>query len=186
MKKTLTVNISGSVFHIDEDAYNVLNDYLQSIKKHFSRTEGREEIISDFEARIAEMLHEQVNNGKQVITIEDIGKVMDVIGQPSEFDGDQLDQDGKKTEKNGKASKRLYRDPDNTIIAGVCSGLGSYFHSDPVWFRLAFVLAIIFGFGTGFIVYIILWIVVPEAETTAEKLEMKGEKVNISNIEKIN
>jgi phage shock protein PspC (stress-responsive transcriptional regulator) len=184
MKKTLTVNISGSVFHIDEDAYNVLNDYLQSIKKHFSRTEGREEIISDFEARIAEMLHEQVSNGKQVITIEDIGKVMDVIGQPSEFDGDQPDEDGNKSEKNGKANKRLYRDPDNTIIAGVCSGLGSYFHSDPVWFRLAFVLAIIFGFGTGFIVYIILWIVLPEAVTTAEKLEMKGEKVNISNIEK--
>ncbi len=84
-----------------------MNDYLQSIKKHFSRTEGREEIISDFEARIAEMLHEQVSNGKQVITIEDIGKVMDVIGQPSEFDGDQPNEDGNKSEKNGKANKRL-------------------------------------------------------------------------------
>lgn len=184
MKKTLTVNISGSVFHIDEDAYNVLNDYLQSIKMHFSRTDGREEIISDFEARIAEMLHEFVSNGKQVITIEEIGKVIDVIGQPSEFEGDQIDDDNKGFDKNGKASKRLYRDPDNTIIAGVCSGLGSYFHSDPVWFRLIFVLAIIFGFGTGFIIYLILWIILPEAHTTAEKLEMKGEKVNISNIEK--
>ena len=185
MKKTLTVNISGSVFHIDEDAYHVLNDYLQSIKQHFSKTEGRDEIISDFEARIAEMLNEYIGKNKEVVTIEDIGKVIDVIGQPNEFEGDPIEgEDGQQYEKDGKASKRLYRDPDNTIIAGVCSGLGSYFHSDPVWFRLVFVLAIIFGFGTGFIVYLILWIILPEAKTTAEKLEMKGEKVNISNIEK--
>jgi phage shock protein PspC (stress-responsive transcriptional regulator) len=159
----------------------VLNDYLNSIKKHFSAVDGRDEIISDIEARIAEMLQEKTNGHKQVITIEDIEKVIEVIGLPSEFDSEEVfDENPGSTSKK---SKRLYRDPDNTMIAGVCGGLGSYFQSDPVWFRLVFVLAIVFGAGTGLIVYLILWIVVPEAKTTAEKLEMRGEKVNISNIE---
>ncbi|RLD61769.1 MAG: hypothetical protein DRJ05_01845, partial [Bacteroidetes bacterium] len=178
MKKTFTVNVNGIVFHIDEDAYNVLNDYLSSIKKHFSKTEGRDEIISDIEARIAEMLQENINGKNQVITIEHIEKVIEVIGLPSEFEGEDAYEDNNKSK-----SKRLYRDPDNTMIAGVCSGLGNYFQADPVWFRLIFVLAVVFGVGTGLIVYLILWIVVPEAKTTAEKLEMKGEKVNLSNIE---
>ncbi len=178
MKKTFTVNVNGIVFHIDEDAYNVLNDYLSSIKKHFSKTEGRDEIISDIEARIAEMLQENINGQNQVITIEHIEKVIEVIGLPSEFEGEEAFEDN-----NNSKSKRLYRDPDNTMIAGVCSGLGNYFHSDPAWFRLIFVLAVVFGVGTGLIVYLILWIVVPEAKSTAEKLEMKGEKVNLSNIE---
>lgn len=181
MKKTFTVNVNGIVFHIDEDAFNVLNDYLNSIKKHFSGVDGRDEIISDIEARIAEMLQEKTNGQKQVITIEDIEKVIEVIGLPSEFDSEEVfDENPGRTSKK---SKRLYRDPDNTMIAGVCGGLGSYFQSDPVWFRLVFVLAVVFGVGTGLIVYLILWIVVPEAKTTAEKLEMRGEKVNISNIE---
>ena len=180
MKKTFTVNVNGIVFHIDEDAFNVLNDYLSSIKKHFSREDGRDEIISDIEARIAEILQGSISDQKQVITIEDIEKVIEVIGLPSEFDGDEVFEE---SNSSSKKSKRLYRDPDNTMIGGVCSGLGSYFHSDPVWFRLVFVLAVVFGVGTGLIVYLILWIVVPEAKSTAEKLEMRGEKVNISNIE---
>ncbi len=185
MKKTLTVNISGIVFHIDEDAYNVLNDYLQSIRQHFSRTEGGDEIISDIEARIAEMLKERIGDEKQVITIDDIEEVIKVIGQPSEF-GEEIGEEptSHKTDGNGKKTKRLYRDPDNTILGGVCGGLGAYFHTDPVWFRIAFVAACIPGLGTPFLVYIILWAIIPEANTVTEKLEMKGEKVNISNIEK--
>jgi phage shock protein PspC (stress-responsive transcriptional regulator) len=181
MKKTFTVNVNGIVFHIDEDAYNVLNDYLNSIKKHFSGVDGRDEIISDIEARIAEMMQESIGDRKQVISIEDIEKVIEVIGLPSEFDSEEVFDENPGS--GSKKSKRLYRDPDNTMIAGVCGGLGSYFQSDPVWFRLVFVLAIVFGAGTGLIIYLILWIVVPEAKTTAEKLEMRGEKVNISNIE---
>ena len=185
MKKTLTVNISGIVFHIDEDAYSVLNDYLQSIKQHFAKTDGRDEIISDIEARIAEMLRESTGNEKQVITIEDIEKIIEVIGMPEEFEGEPEDENYRKQRAHtGKTSKRLYRDPDNTMIGGVCGGLGAYFHSDPVWFRLIFVIAVIVGIGTGLLVYLVLWIVIPEAKTTAEKLEMRGEKVNMSNIEK--
>ncbi len=184
MKKTLTVNISGIVFHIDEDAYNVLNDYLQSIKQHFAKTEGKEEIVSDIETRIAEMLKETITNGKQVITIEDIDKVIEVIGRPEEF-GEPGEENGSYDKTYGaRATKRLYRDTDNAILAGVCSGLGAYFQTDPLWFRLAFVILSIPGVGTPILVYLVLWVLVPEARTAAEKLQMKGEKVNISNIEK--
>jgi phage shock protein PspC (stress-responsive transcriptional regulator) len=185
MKKTLTVNISGIVFHIDEDAYNVLNDYLQSIKQHFSRTEGGEEIISDIEARVAEMLKERIGNERQVITLDDIEEIINAIGQPSEF-GEEFESDSGASfaETNGKKTKRLYRDPDSSILGGVCGGLGAYFHTDPVWFRIVFVIASIPGLGTPLLIYLILWIIIPEAKTATEKLEMKGEKVNISNIEK--
>ncbi|OQX77231.1 MAG: hypothetical protein B6D61_07500 [Bacteroidetes bacterium 4484_249] len=185
MKKTLTVNISGIVFHIDEDAYNVLNDYLQSIKQHFSKTEGGDEIVSDIEARIAEMLKESIGDKKQVITIDDIERVIEVIGQPSEFGADEEDEAAfQNSSQKRNEAKRLYRDTDKAIIGGICAGLGAYFHSDPLWFRLAFVLVSIAGLGTPLLIYFILWIVVPEAKTATERLEMKGEKVNISNIEK--
>lgn len=183
MKKTLTVNISGIVFHIDEDAFNVLHNYLQSIKKHFARTEGGDEIVSDIEARIAEMLKERIGDERQVITIDDIEEVINVIGQPSEF-GEEFAEDAdsrKSYEEN--TSKRLYRDPENSILGGVCGGMGAYFRTDPVWFRIAFVLLCLPGIGSPFLIYVILWIVIPEAKTVAERLEMKGEKVNISNIE---
>lgn len=185
MKKTLTVNINGIIFHIDEDAYNVLSDYLESIKSHFSRTQDGEEIISDIEGRIAEMLKERIGDERQVITIDDIEHVVNVIGQPSEF-GEEFAEDTAQSysTSNGKNTKRLYRDPDNSILGGVCGGMGAYFNADPVWFRIAFVVASIPGFGTPLLVYAVLWIVIPEAKTAVDRLEMKGEKVNISNIEK--
>ena len=186
MKKTFTVNISGIVFNIDEDAYSVLNDYLQSIKKHFAFTDGRDEIISDIESRVAEILTESITGTKQVISIEDIEKVIKVIGLPDEFeiDEDEPATRQRSSNRSGKSSKRLYRDPDNTMISGVCGGLGAYFHTDPVWFRLAFVILALAGVGTGILIYIVLWAVIPLAGSTAEKLEMRGEKVDLSNIEK--
>lgn len=184
MKKTLTVNISGIVFHIDEDAYRVLNDYLESINSHFSRTKGGDEIASDIEARIAEMLRDRIGDDRQVITIDDIEEIIQVIGQPSEF-GEEFSEDQQQGQqaRSAQSTKRLYRDPEHSVLGGVCGGLGAYFHTDPVWFRVAFVLLSIIGIGTPLLVYVILWVVVPEAKTAAERLEMKGEKVNISNIE---
>ena len=184
MKKTLTVNINGIVFHIDEDAYNVLNDYLQSIRKNFSRTEGGEEIIFDIEARIAEMLKERIGDKRQVITLDDIEAVINVIGQPSEFGEEFAEEESGKNSYSERNAKRLYRDPEHSVLGGVCGGMGAYFRTDPVWFRVAFVLLCIPGIGTPLLVYAVLWIVLPEAKTAAERLEMKGEKVNISNIEK--
>ncbi len=184
MKKTLTVNISGQVFHIDEDAYNVLNDYLQSIKQHFSKTKGGEEIFTDIEARIAEMLRERLVDNKQVITIEDISQVIKTIGDPSEFGGDEFEEQSHTGGQShtGKSTKKLYRDPEDAMLGGVCSGLAAYFHTDRVWFRLGFTVAAIAGFGAPILIYIILWIVVPPATTVTERLEMRGEKVNLSNI----
>ncbi len=186
MKKTFTVNISGIVFNIDEDAYSVLDDYLQSIKKHFAHSDGRDEIISDIENRIAEILTESITDTKEVITIEDIEKVIKAIGLPDEFeiDEEQSTSDRRSSNRGGKSAKRLYRDPDNTMISGVCGGLGAYFHTDPVWFRLAFVILALAGVGTGIVIYIVLWAVIPLATSTAEKLEMRGEKVDLSNIER--
>ena len=188
MKKTLTVNISGIVFHIDDDAFIKLDRYLEAIRGHFSGDEGCDEIIAGIEGRIAEMFQEKVSSSKQVITLEDVREVIGQLGEPEQIIGDEDTGEKKKTgeprheEYEPRASKRLYRDPDDKYIGGVCSGLGAYFQVDPTWMRLLFIVAIFAGFGI--LLYIILWIVIPRARTTAEKLEMRGERVNLSNIEK--
>lgn len=186
MKKTVTANISGIVFHIDEDAYEKLNNYLSKVRSHFSDDEGGSEILSDIESRIAEMLQARISDSKQVITIKDIDEIITQLGQP----GQMKDEDPgpgagqeKESSRTEKTSKRLYRDPDNQMLGGVCGGIGAYFNVDPTWIRIAFVLLTLL-YISGIIVYLILWIVVPKAITTAEKLEMRGEKVNLSNIEK--
>ncbi|MBI9037591.1 MAG: PspC domain-containing protein [Bacteroidales bacterium] len=183
MKKTFTINVSGIIFHIDEDAYERLNNYINSVKSHFSKADGKEEIINDIESRIAEILQEKITDSKQVINIEDIKHVISIMGQPFEFD--EEDEQEKKEEPyyyQARPVKRLYRDTEDSVIAGICSGIAAYFHTDPIWFRIGFIIALFSGFG--FFLYLILWIAIPEARTTAERLEMRGEKVNISNIEK--
>nr|NQU93931.1 PspC domain-containing protein [Bacteroidota bacterium] len=184
MKKTVSINISGIIFHIDDDAYERLNRYLNSIKRHFSKMDGRDEIVTDIESRIAELLQEKIVDTKQVISIEDIDQVISMMGEPAEMDEDS-DSESRKSQKAYvyNRAKRLYRDPDGKMIAGISSGLAAYFNIDPVWFRVLFIVSLFFG-GAGLIAYIILWIIVPEAITTAEKLEMRGEPVNISNIER--
>ncbi|MFH0864908.1 MAG: PspC domain-containing protein [Bacteroidota bacterium] len=181
MKKTFTINISGIIFHIDEDAFEKLAVYLETIKSYFTSSEGRDEIIADIEARIAEMLQSKITELKQVITIEDIYDVITVMGEPEQIGG-QASADKKQSQET-KNRKRLYRDPDNKVLGGVCGGIGAYFNIDPLWIRIAFIVAL-FVFGSGPLLYIILWIIIPEARSTAERLEMKGEPVNISNIEK--
>lgn len=184
MKKTFTINISGIIFHIDEDAYSKLNSYLGSIKNHFTNLDGREEIISDIESRIAEILQTKLSDSKQVIVIKDINDVIAIMGQPSDFSDDDEEPLKSRTNYSHQQTgyKRLYRDPENKMIGGVAGGIGAYLHIDPLWIRILFIIALFTTIG-GFI-YIILWIVVPEAMTTSERLEMRGEKVNISNIEK--
>jgi phage shock protein PspC (stress-responsive transcriptional regulator) len=180
MKKTFTINISGIIFHIDEDAFEKLNIYLETIKGYFTNSEGREEIIADIESRIAEMLHAKINETKEVINIEDINDVISVMGEPEQIGGGTA-QD--KQQNEARHQKRLYRDPDNKILGGVCGGIGAFLRIDPIWIRIAFVVAL-FIFGSGSLLYIILWIIMPEARSTVERLEMKGEPVNVSNIEK--
>lgn len=189
MNKTLTINISGIIFHIEEDAYEKLSRYLSTIKSYFSHTEGGNEIMSDIEARIAELLSEKLNPGKQVILLVDVNYALDTMGKPEDFGAENTNEKekGKVQEEEFNSEpikKRLFRDPDNKVLGGVCSGVGHYFGFDPVWLRIALALLLVFA-GTGVLIYIILWIAIPEANTTAEKLAMKGEKVDINNISKV-
>tara|TARA_R110002073_G_scaffold27404_5_gene88466 strand:- start:906 stop:1496 length:591 start_codon:yes stop_codon:yes gene_type:complete len=180
MNKTVTANISGIVFHIEVDAYEKLNNYLNTIKSYFKSAEGADEIMADIEARIAELLKA---GPAEVVNMNDVNHIIETMGEPEQY----IDEDaepsasGKEKSKAGFMSKRLFRDPDDNVIGGVCSGLGYYFGIDRIWFRVAFLIAL-FGFGTGIFVYLILWIIIPIPKTTAEKLEMKGEPVNIENI----
>jgi phage shock protein PspC (stress-responsive transcriptional regulator) len=191
MKKTVTVNLAGQVFHIDEDAFDALSAYLRAIKGMYSIEEGGDEILADIEARIAEIFLSNLKvSGKTVISITEVDGIIKMLGKPEEIESEAESTSEKKSEHTrtdayAKAEKRLYRDTDDTIVAGVCSGLSNYFGiSDPVWIRLLFVFLVIGGVGGGFLVYIILWIVVPEALTSAQKLQMRGEPVNLENIEK--
>lgn len=183
MKKTISINISGLFFNIDEDAFNKLSLYLNSIKNHFEGREGQEEIIADIESRIAELLQQSLHENKQVITLQDVNMVIDTLGQPFEMDGDEESKQEQSDYKSSYSRKRLFRDPDNRKIAGVAAGLGAYFAIDPLWIRIIF-LILLLGSGSGLFIYIVLWILVPEARTTAEKLQMKGAPVNVHNIEK--
>ncbi|MFC2098891.1 PspC domain-containing protein [Bacteroidota bacterium] len=187
MKTTIKINLSGQIFTLDEDAYQVLKDYLDSISKRFRDSNEGMEIIEDIESRIAELFHEKVSEKKQVITINDVRAIINIMGQPEEIleEEGNAEEQSESTYYNGKKTRKFYRDPDNTAIGGVCSGLAAYFGIEIWLMRL---LWVIFFFATGggliFILYIVLWIAVPKATTAAEKLEMRGEKVTVSNIEK--
>lgn len=187
MKKTFTVNISGQVFHVDDDAFDVLQKYLLSIKQHFVNKEGGTEIIEDIESRIAELMNERTGSSKQAITLDDVKEIIAQLGQPFEIDDDENQEKESKQEPYSyaqpKNQKRFYRDSDHKVIGGVCGGIGAYFNIDPVIIRIVFALAFLVA-GSSFWIYVILWIAIPEARTTAEKLEMSGEPVNVDNIEK--
>src|SRR5688572_10984662 len=186
MNKTVTINISGIIFHIEEDAYDRLSKYLSTIKGYFSKTDGGNEIMSDIEARIAELLQGKINNGKQVILISDVDYVMNVMGKPEDFGAEPNKEENAEGNEQDpvyheRIKRRLFRNPDEKALGGVCSGLAAYFGIDTVWIRLAMFLLIFFG-GLSIWVYIVLWIVIPEAKTTADKLAMRGEQANINSI----
>lgn len=186
MNKTVTINLSGIIFHIDEDAFQKLSNYLSTIRGYFSESEGRDEIMADIENRIAEMLSAKVSTLKQVVIMMDVDNVIELMGKPEDFAGEQSQTASSaksQTTYSKRKNRRVFRDGENKLLGGVCSGIANYFGADPLWLRLALVVAF-FVFGSGFLLYIVLWMVIPEAKTTAEKLEMKGEDVNFSNIGK--
>jgi phage shock protein PspC (stress-responsive transcriptional regulator) len=185
MNKTVNSNIGGLIFHIDEDAYQKLTRYFEAIKHSLSNSSGQDEIMNDIEMRVAELLTEKQKSDKHVINNKDVDEVIVIMGQPEDYqiDDDSNDKTASEPFYPYTRSRKLYRDKDRGTIAGVCSGLGHYFGIDAVWLKILF-LILFFGFGTGFIAYIILWIAMPKAVTTSEKLEMTGEPVTISNIEK--
>ncbi len=187
MKKTVNINLAGTFFHIDEDAFAKLQRYLDAIRRSLTDPQGSDEIIRDIEARIGELFSEKIESSSQVISLKELDEVIAVMGQPEDYMVDEeIFDDIPPASKKGKRSsyKQLFRDIDNKFIAGVSSGLGHYLGFDAIWVRLLWVLLTIFSSGTFILIYILFWILVPAAETTSQKLKMTGEPVNISNIEK--
>ena len=179
MKITVSINLGGYSFNIDEDAYAELKHYLKNLELHFAGEESSSEILSDIETRMAELFRTKITSYKQVINMEDVRQVISVLGTPEDIS----DNNGPTAQEkfSSPGYHRMYRDPDHRVIGGVCSGMGAYWDIDPVIVRIIFV-ALALGGGLGLLVYLILYIVIPEAKTTAQKIEMKGNPVNIHNI----
>ncbi|WP_243350123.1 PspC domain-containing protein [Parabacteroides sp. FAFU027] len=189
MKKTLTINLANTVYHIDEDAYNKLQVYFENLRKHFSNEEDANEILTDIEARFSELFNERLKYGMQVITLKEVDETIGIMGNPNEFEDttDHPDANGENSESNDektpqKKKRRLYRDIENQKIAGVAAGLAAYLNVDVTLIRVILLLLVLIGVGSIIPIYLILWIAIPEAHTSAQKLEMRGEEPTIENI----
>jgi len=192
MNKTIIININSIVFHIEEDAYEILRHYMIDIKKHFGRTTDSDEILQDIENRIAEMFSERIQAGKkEVISSLDVEEVIAQMGRVSDFEevddfSDTGDTDNKQ-QKEEKSSffghKKMMRNPDDMIIGGVCSGLAYYLGIQVKWIRILFVLFFLFG-GSGVLLYVVLWVLMPLASSRADRMAMRGEEPNLQNFKK--
>jgi len=185
MNKTVNINLGGMIFHIDENAYLKLQNYLNAVRRSFAGASGEDEIVSDIESRIAELFSQKLQHDKQVVSNKEIEEVIEVMGQPEDYmvDEDIFEDEPRTRKTTSSTNRKFYRDVDHKYIGGVSAGLGHYFGIDALWVRLLWIL-LVFTFGTGILFYILLWILIPEAHTTAEKIAMTGDPVNISNIEK--
>lgn len=186
MNKLLFVNIGGVVFQIDETAYRKLDTYLNSIRRKYANTEEGDDIIQDIEHRIAELFTSAVGE-RGAIMDGNVDEIIRIMGAPEDFEEAAFDQgtaqQNTRIEAPRLSATRFYRDKDNNVLGGVCAGLAAKLDIDALWIRLLFLVSFFFA-GTGFLLYIVLWIIIPEAKTTTEKLEMRGEKVDINNIER--
>lgn len=193
MKKIININLSSRLIPIEDSAYEILRQYLDSLKRYFSQEEGADEIVGDIESRIAEIFQDKIRKGAHCITDEDVQSIKTSMGTPEQF-GEEAGGSTNANQSNTSSSateafapyirprKRFYRDTDNKVLGGVCSGLGAYFNVDPIVFRIIFALMAIGLYGGGIVLYFILWFATPEAVTAAEKLEMRGERVDLNNI----
>jgi phage shock protein PspC (stress-responsive transcriptional regulator) len=192
MNKVFNINLGGYAFTIDEDAYAHLSDYLDAIHRHFKKSEGYEDITTDIEDRMAE-LFEELREGRPIITLKTVKTAINIMGTPEEFGAEAFEASTSPEEGSApkagkdygiKPGKRLFRNPDDEVVGGVCSGIAAYMGiADPLWVRLAFILLTITG-GFGIPLYLILWTILPNAVTSADRLAMKGEPINVSNIAK--
>ncbi|MGB5941525.1 MAG: PspC domain-containing protein [Leeuwenhoekiella sp.] len=185
MNKTVNINLAGLFFHIDENAFDKLQRYIDAIKRSFTDAQGRDEIIRDIEARIAELFSERIKSERQVIGLTEVDEVISIMGQPEDYQLDEdIFEDEPQPSRSTTTTKKLYRDMDESWIGGVCAGLGHYLAIDAVWIRIILVLLTVFSWGGFVLIYILFWIFVPAAVTTSEKLEMRGKPVNIDNIQR--
>jgi phage shock protein PspC (stress-responsive transcriptional regulator) len=180
MKKTINISLGGMSFVLEEDAFQKLETYLNQVKARFNSLEGGSEIVSDIEDRLAEQFASKVGAGG-IVTVSVVEEMTLQMGDPADF-GPEGQKKSSPESHPSSGSKRLMRNPDDVIIAGVASGIAAYLDIDPIWVRLIFALSVLFG-GFGVILYIVLWVVMPEAKTEIDKMQMKGEPINLKAIE---
>lgn len=185
MNKTVTINLSGFVFHINDDAYAALQGYLNDIRNYIGQQEGAEEMLADIESRIAELLQAALGQNRQVVDMKDVARIRETLGNPADFatEGATPNTGINEPPHFEKIKKRLFRNPDDQLLGGVCSGLGAYLDVDTTWVRLAMVL-LVFVAGLSIWVYLVLWLVLPIATTAADRYAMRGEPGNLENIMK--
>lgn len=187
MNKTITCNIAGLVFNVEEQAYEKLFHYLKAVKQKLKGTEGAEEVYEDIEGRVAELFTERLSTRQEVVLEKDVLAVIQALGEPEDFvleaedTSDQQRSERTESRTNTITEKTLMRDPENGVIAGVCSGVAAYLGWDVVFVRILFLLALIIT-GFGFIIYIVLWIAAPKAQTSTDRLRMRGEPINLDTI----
>ena len=187
MNKVFNINLGGYPFTIDDDAYAHLDNYLETIHAHFRASEGYEEITNDIESRMAELFNESMT-GREIVELKDVKNAIVIMGTPEDFGAEPINEAPHSRRKSAdigiKTGKRLFRNPEDEVVAGVCSGIAAYFGiQDPLWIRLLFVVITISG-GFGIAAYLILWAIVPKAESSGDRLAMKGEPINVNNIAK--
>lgn len=202
MKKNITINLCGRLFQIDEDAYEMLQHYIDSLRHSFGKQEGGDEIVDDIETRIAELFDELRQQGIEAITIEHVKDIITRIGKPEELTDEEKDEEKQKSETNWEdrarstaqsfcdnvrqrtAGKKYFRNPKDKMLAGVLSGFATYTNTDPVIWRLLMILFTFF-YGVGIIIYLVLAIVLPEARTPEQFLQMEGKEVTPKNLAEV-
>ena len=185
MNKVISIHIASTPFFIDEDAYTLLQDYLQKLERWFAGKEGGKEIVSDIESRLSELFSERIAHKNSVLSIAMVREVIQIMGQPEDFTNETSDSSKEeKTYNQQKIKKQWFRDIDNRALGGVCAGIAAYLNLDTVWVRIVFALLPFLSFGAIVPIYIVLWIAVPPARTTTQKMQMRGENITIGNIEK--
>lgn len=183
MKRTEKINIGGVLFNVDEDAFALLNDYIGKLENWFKNKEGGKEVVHDIELRLSEIFTEKTRRGALIVTLAMVREAVSMMGQPEDFEAEES-MSSHEVKVDQKATRRLYRDPFNAVLGGVCSGLAAYLNMELSLVRVIFAVLPFLSFGGIIIVYVVLWIALPVAVTPAQRLEMQGEPITVPNIEK--
>lgn len=181
MNKTVSIHLQGIPFIFEEGAYESLCNYLDALRKVLTNEPGLEEIIQDVELRIVELLQQQLTGVKQVVEQKVIQEIITKIGQPKDFSNDNITETEPQKEQVSKGERRFFRDTEKALLGGVCAGAAAYFNIDVVLVRAIYLIAFL-TFGVGGLLYFVLWIIIPSAKTSSEKLQMRGQAVNLENI----
>lgn len=179
MKKVIDLSIGRMSFSLEEDAYLRLNCYLKSFERSIADPNERVEVMQDVESRVAEIFLKEQDFRDQVINIQIVNKVISILGEIDPLNEEQTVMENEYT--SGK--KKIYRDPNQKMLGGICAGLGVYLNIDPTIIRIIVVLLSI-CYGSGLIIYLILWLIIPEASTISQQLELRGYATTAENIRK--